>query len=57
MLAICFLVVSYMAYYSNLKMEGINSSSTWVNVYRIPRKYKPEDGAFQFEFSFEHQRD
>jgi hypothetical protein len=38
-------------------MEGINSSETSVNVYQTPRKYKPEDDAFQFEFCFEHQRD
>jgi hypothetical protein len=43
LLATCFTLVSYLAYYSTLKMEAICSSEASVEFQRITRRYIPED--------------
>jgi hypothetical protein len=45
--ASCFLLVSLVAYSSNLKMESVRSSETSVDFYRLTRLYIPEDTTLQ----------
>jgi hypothetical protein len=38
-----FLVATFLAYFSTLKMEAVRSSETSVNFYQTTRHYIPED--------------
>jgi hypothetical protein len=45
--AICYMLVSCLAYSSTLKIEATCYSETSVDFQRIARRYIPEDGSLQ----------
>jgi hypothetical protein len=49
-LATCFMLVSYLAYSSTLKMEATCSSETSVDFQRITRRYIPEERALRLKY-------
>jgi hypothetical protein len=51
LLAICFMLVSWLAYLSTLKLEAARSAEEMVGSHRTTRRYIPEDRDLQIDFT------
>jgi hypothetical protein len=57
LLATCFIIVSYLAYFRTLKMEPTCSSETSADFQPITRRYIPEDRTLLFKSSGIYPKD